>query len=314
MTRILVVEDSLTQAAYLKSKLVAEGFCVTVAHSGAEALDAIGRQPPHLVLTDLLMPGIDGLELVEQIRKQFPRVPTVLITEFGSEEVAAEALQRGAVGYIPKRRLEADLLRTLESVLGIAKANPRHQKLLDCWKSNDLRFVLDNDLSVVPHMASHLQDCIALMGLCDAPGLLRVGIALSEALTNAIYHGNLEVSSMPLERGSEGWFDLAKERIAQAPYRDRRVHVTASVTRDAATVSIRDEGPGFNPAHLPDPRDPSNLAKSSGRGLLLIRCFVDEVLHNSTGNEITLVKRREESPRDDVNHLTGGIGSIADGK
>ncbi len=296
MTRILVVEDSLTQATYLKSKLVSEGFSVTVAQGGAEALDAIGRQPPHLVLTDLLMPGIDGLELVEQVRKLFPRVPTILITGFGSEEVAAEALQRGAVGYIPKRRIEADLMRTLESVLGITKANPRHQKLLDCWKSNDLRFVLDNDLSVVPHMASHLQDCVGLMGLCDETGLLRLGIALSEALTNAIYHGNLEVSSMSQEGDGGSWFDMAKERLAKTPYRDRKVHVVASVTRDVATISIRDEGPGFNPAHLPDPRDPNNLAKSSGRGLLLIRCFVDEVYHNAAGNEITLVKRREESP------------------
>ena len=295
MTRILVVEDSLTQATYLKSKLASEGFSVTVAQSGEEALDAIGRQPPHLLLTDLLMPGINGLELVEQVRKQFPRVPTILITGFGSEEVAAEALQRGAVGYIPKRRLEADLMRTLESVLGIAKANPRHQKLLDCWKSNDLQFVLDNDLSVVPHMASHLQDCVGLMGLCDEVGLLRLGIALSEALTNAIYHGNLEVSSMSHEGDGGSWFDLAKERLEQSPYRDRKVHVAASVTRDVATVTIRDEGPGFDPADLPDPRDPSNLAKSSGRGLLLIRCFLDEVHHNASGNEITLVKRREPS-------------------
>src|SRR5712692_7999404 len=99
MTRILVVEDSPTQARFLKDTLASEGFCVTVTRNGAEALDEIGRQPPHLVLTDLFMPVMNGLELVEQIRKRFPRVPAVLITEYGSEEVAAEALQRGAVGY-----------------------------------------------------------------------------------------------------------------------------------------------------------------------------------------------------------------------
>ncbi len=56
---------------------------------------------------------------------------------------------------------------------------------------------------------------------------------------------------------------------------------------------IRDEGVGFNPTQLPDPRDHGNLAKASGRGLLLIHCFVDEVSHNSIGNELTVVKRRE---------------------
>src|SRR5207249_1723543 len=103
MTRILVVEDSSTQARFLKHTLVSEGFCVTVARNGAEALDEIGRQPPHLVLTDLIMPIMNGLELVEQMRKRFPRVPAVLVTEYGSEDVVAEALLRGAVGYIPKR-------------------------------------------------------------------------------------------------------------------------------------------------------------------------------------------------------------------
>jgi len=63
--------------------------------------------------------------------------------------------------------------------------------------------VLDNDLSVVPHLVSHLQDCVGLMRLCDDTSLLRTAIALSEALTNAIYHGNLEVSSQL--RAGDGW-------------------------------------------------------------------------------------------------------------
>lgn len=55
---------------------------------------------------------------------------------------------------------------------------------------------------------------------------------------------------------------------------------------------IRDEGPGFDSTSLPDPTDPVNLEKVSGRGLLLIRTFMDEVRHNPKGNEIVLVKRR----------------------
>ncbi|HEY1379785.1 MAG TPA: ATP-binding protein [Gemmataceae bacterium] len=54
---------------------------------------------------------------------------------------------------------------------------------------------------------------------------------------------------------------------------------------------MRDEGPGFDPATLPDPLDPANLERASGRGLLLIRTFMTEVRHNDRGNEITLVLR-----------------------
>ena len=55
---------------------------------------------------------------------------------------------------------------------------------------------------------------------------------------------------------------------------------------------VRDEGLGFDPSLLPDPTDPANLGKVSGRGLLLIQTFMDHVEHNATGNEITMVKRR----------------------
>jgi anti-sigma regulatory factor (Ser/Thr protein kinase) len=54
---------------------------------------------------------------------------------------------------------------------------------------------------------------------------------------------------------------------------------------------IRDEGPGFNPEMIPDPTAPANLSKASGRGILLMRTFVDDMHYNATGNELTLVKR-----------------------
>jgi anti-sigma regulatory factor (Ser/Thr protein kinase) len=68
--------------------------------------------------------------------------------------------------------------------------------------------------------------------------------------------------------------------------------VWAQLTHSEATISIRDQGPGFDPKSLPDPTDPENIGKISGRGLLLIRTFMDDVRFNDTGNEITLVKRK----------------------
>ena len=71
-----------------------------------------------------------------------------------------------------------------------------------------------------------------------------------------------------------------------------RVYVTVRMSRVEAVFMIRDEGPGFDPASLPDPTDPANLERVSGRGLLLIQTFMDKVEHNETGNQITMVKRR----------------------
>jgi anti-sigma regulatory factor (Ser/Thr protein kinase) len=71
------------------------------------------------------------------------------------------------------------------------------------------------------------------------------------------------------------------------------VEVEAHITRQEATFVIRDEGPGFDPRSLPDPTLPENIEKPCGRGLLLMRTFMDSVAFNSTGNEVTMIKRSE---------------------
>jgi len=114
-----------------------------------------------------------------------------------------------------------------------------------------------------------------------------------EALLNAMQHGNLEMSSELKEKDERGFQTLLQQRRREKPYLTRRVYVTARESPAEATYVIRDEGPGFDPSKLPDPTDPSNLDRVSGRGLLLIRTFMDKVHHNTNGNEITMVKRRD---------------------
>jgi anti-sigma regulatory factor (Ser/Thr protein kinase) len=80
-----------------------------------------------------------------------------------------------------------------------------------------------------------------------------------------------------------------------ARFRNRRLHIVARFDTAGAVFVIRDDGHGFDPNRLPDPTDPASLQKPSGRGLLLIRAFMDEVSHNAIGNQITLVKRPTEA-------------------
>jgi anti-sigma regulatory factor (Ser/Thr protein kinase) len=73
------------------------------------------------------------------------------------------------------------------------------------------------------------------------------------------------------------------------------VRVSERLDPSQVTYVIRDEGEGFDLSQVPDPTDPDNLLKASGRGLMLIKTFMDEVTFNGVGNEITMVKRRVES-------------------
>jgi DNA-binding response OmpR family regulator len=269
-------------------------IAVDYANNGGEALDFIERQMPDVVVTDLQMPELDGLQLVESIRVRFAQLPTVLMTAHGSEEIALQALRQGAVSYVPKRHLARDLADTVRGVLNLARSRTSEQQLFhSCWKKTEFHFVLDNDEARIPLLVTHLQQYMVLLEHCDKNESVRVGVALHEALRNAMHHGNLELDSALRQHNYQRYYELAAQRRNERPYATRRVHVTAYESRDEACYTIRDEGPGFDPiGSYKDPTVPENLDKPSGRGLFLIRTFMHEVRFNDIGNEIKMIHRR----------------------
>lgn len=292
MTTILIVDDSAVDRRLAQGLLEkSDGMSFMFAANGKEAIAQLKVSPPDVVLTDLQMPEMNGLELVKAVREKHPLVPVILMTAQGSEEIAVQALASGAASYVPKAKLARELELTVESVLATARAQRRHSRLMDCVNRTHWTFVIDNDPSLVAAVVDHLQEHVARLGLCDETGRIRVAIALEEALVNAVYHGNLELSSELRESDMNAYNALAEQRRQEEPYRGRVVHVESTISRHEATFVVRDSGPGFDPAALPDPVDPANLEKLAGRGLLLIRTFMDDVRYNASGNEITMVKR-----------------------
>jgi CheY-like chemotaxis protein len=290
---ILVVDDSQLEQRIVAKLLEPLGWRTTFAQNGVEALAAIARQAPSVVVTDVQMPHMDGLTLVERVRDKYPHVPVVLMAGHGSERIAVEALKAGAADYVPKQSLTHDLVPALDRVLSIRQADARRSRLLAGLTRRSSQFAIENDPCLVPPLVSMLRDDMVAIGLCDAPDATRAGVALEEALLNAMCHGNLEVSSALRENGDEAFHKLAAERRGQAPYRDRRVRVNARLVPGRATFVISDEGPGFDVTKLPDPDHPDYIPGPSGRGILLMRAFMTEVRYNSSGNEVTLVKARD---------------------
>lgn len=289
---VLVVDDNPVDrrlaGAIIERRL---SWKAVYASDGAEALSLLERETPSIVLTDMIMPEMGGLELVEAVRQRYPLVPVVLMTAYGSEDAAMKALRSGAASYVPKRGLPTDLIETLRRVLTAANRDRRQRRLLYCLTDVESHFTLDNDPSLVAALAAHLQEQIRSLRLCDDAETTRFGIALEEALLNGLYHGNLECGAELRRRDAAAWRQLVWDRGSQVPYRDRRLRVGARLTRTEASFTIQDDGPGFDASALPDATDPGSLG-SNGRGLTLIRTFMDEVRFNERGNEITLVKRR----------------------
>jgi CheY-like chemotaxis protein len=295
---ILIVDDSAVDRLVVRRFLEKHGeYIVTQAADGAEALEAVAQAAPALILTDLQMPRVDGLSLVERVREQFPRVPVVLMTGCGSEEIAIAALRAGASSYVPKRNLAADLIATVEQVLAASQTDDRRTRLLASLSGRVSKYILENDPSLVAPLVQLFREELVAFGLCDATGATRAGIALEEAILNAVYHGNLGVSS-DLKLAGDGSFErLAAARRMEPPYRDRRVRVTADLSPEEARFEVADCGPGFDVAGLLDPTDPANLERPCGRGILFMRTFMDDVRFNETGNIVTLVKARDPRPQ-----------------
>jgi CheY-like chemotaxis protein len=269
------------------------GWRTREAGNVCDALQALSEEAPAVILTDLEMPDCDGLDLVERIRSSHPSVPVVLITTSGSEKIALKALQRGAASYVPKRELAAELADSLERVVIAAQATQNRRRLLSRLTRVELEFVFENDPALIPVLVTQIQDQLAPFNFCDQNGLIRIGVALEEAVLNGMYHGNLEVDSKLRQVDEREFHRLIDERRQNLPYSARQLRVDARLSTCRAEFTITDEGPGFDPASLPDPTDPLNLDSIGGRGLLLIRTFMDEIKFNEKGNQITLTKQRD---------------------
>jgi len=128
--RILAVDDQRYFRVYLEDLLVQQGFEVHTASSGEEALHLMERELYDVVVTDLVMPGLAGVELVERVKGRFPELDVVVVTSVGDVRTAVEAMRSGASDYLLKP-LDATLLaRSLEAILQRKRLRHEHASLM----------------------------------------------------------------------------------------------------------------------------------------------------------------------------------------
>jgi CheY-like chemotaxis protein/anti-sigma regulatory factor (Ser/Thr protein kinase) len=294
--KILVVDDSSVDRMLVGGLLGKEPtWQIEFAVDGREGFDQLSDvdTTPDVIVTDLQMPRMDGLELVRQVRKSHPLIPIVLITSFGSEQIAVDALRAGATSYTPKTMLHTALIQTIKQVLEMAD-RMRHIGAKNEAPSGHLTryYVLENESSMIGPTIEVLQENLPSWSGRDR---LQIGMALDEALVNAMHHGNLEVDSS-LRDGEDGtrYYEEIQARKNVEPYVNRRVRIEVEFSDKHICVQISDDGRGFDPGEVPDPTAELNLHKVSGRGLFLIRSFMDQVAHNVAGNQITMTKLRRD--------------------
>src|SRR5262245_27544375 len=153
MPNVLVVDDSPIDRVLISGVLKKDRrMNVRQAARGADALALLGDELPDVIVSDLQMPEMDGLSLVTAVRIHYPRVPVVLITAHGSEELAVRALEQGASSYVPKSQLAGSLLPAVGQVLDMAQENRSYAALAQAMEYAEFRFRAENDFTVTDRL------------------------------------------------------------------------------------------------------------------------------------------------------------------
>ena len=169
--RILIVDDETKVGYFLKETLesLGRGYAVSHVNSGEEALDEMSRQPYELVVTDLRMPGISGIDLLHRVHEISPGTPTILITAYGNEEVENESRRLNASRYFAKPFPIDEFTAAVQDVLDSqnADAPPLSRERLEriTQRLSDLRFEVGAQCILLADMDGRL---LAEIGLTDS--------------------------------------------------------------------------------------------------------------------------------------------------
>ncbi len=295
---ILVVDDSHVDRCLIRGLLLMHPqWEVELAENGQVALERIAAARPDVVVTDLMMPELDGLSLVRAVRRQFPDIPVILLTGYGNETVAVEALQCGAASYVPKARQAERLVETVERVLEHAASDRCRDRVARSVLEYNLRLQLDNDPALIRALVDQVQEMMAAVEFADLGERIRVAEAVEEAMLNAMYHGNLEIRKQELddaraELDGRRLASLVEMRRLNLPFRGRKILINVRVSATEARLVIRDQGKGFNVGLVTGGDKTYAFENGNNRGLTLIQSLMDEVRFNDGGNELVMCKRR----------------------
>jgi CheY-like chemotaxis protein/anti-sigma regulatory factor (Ser/Thr protein kinase) len=294
MPIILVVDDSPTYQKLVGELLSCDfDWIMSYAENGQVALEMMELLSPDIIVTDLMMPVMDGMQLCRESKKRAPQIPVVLITAHGSEQLAVDALAAGAASYVPKSALAESLAETVSQLLNFSKRNRTKDRLMTFTTNMRHQFNLENDPMLISTLLDFVRESMVMLHLGDAPLQRQVSVAVEEALLNAMLHGNLE---LPVHRVQEvrqslhsgKASEIVEKRRMEPPFDQRRVRFAIDLTSTRAQFVIRDQGPGFDSSKLPPPNDPNNISNMGHRGLTLIHNFMDEVTFKENGSEIHL--------------------------
>ncbi len=290
MTTILIIDDEQPVRDVLKIALSEKRHRVLEAGTGMEGLRIFEIERPDIVITDVMMPGMDGLEVTRRIKELNEDTDLIIMTGYGSEELVIEALRSGASNYLKKPIAFNDLFAMVDKIVIKRQYRKRFEVSKDVVFYERKHLVLGNDLAQVWGAVNQILYNIQPGEPQKVVEGIRIG--LYEMIVNAIEHGNLGIASEEKSEAilSSTYARLLSQRRTRADELGKKIFVNCTYTRDRIAVEIRDQGGGFNYRGLPDMTDPNVIMSVNGRGIFLASLYFDRVDFQEPGNYVLLEK------------------------
>src|ERR1700704_3341373 len=283
--RILIVDNNDELRAILENALGSLGHDAVVTGDRDEALSRNDLDQFDLIISDLTeeetQPGESTGQATEPSAQQsgdqsngkaanelHRRRLLTPVNSNAAEPVIVKAFKMVVANYLRQPHNNGELREIVEQTLSYKLRYVDDPNLLS-HTHEKIEFELPSDLALMSGVLQYLLERVAKIGVISPDGS-NLFVALDEAFVNAVKHGNKNDPT-------------------------KLIRIGAELSPKEACFTIEDEGEGFDVQTIPDPRDPANLFKSSGRGVLLIYNIMDEVEYNAQGNRVKMVKRPESA-------------------
>lgn len=261
---VLVVDDDREVLTTLSEILSELKLSPITAADGAEALEKIKTRKIDLIITDLMMPNMDGFELIQRTRQLNVNIPVAVISGHGEVKNVVNALSRGAYNFITKPFTIKEIENIVKRGLRLREFSLGTHRLLEGIKNYS-----EMEIPSYPHLLPSatlyiVREC-QWRGVEDETVLSNISISIDELLNNALIHGN----------------DLDETK---------KIFVKIGFDREKFTLNVEDEGKGFDYKNLVPEFSEKTQALPTKRGLFIVNYLMDELSFNEAGNIVTVVK------------------------
>lgn len=260
--KILIIDDHDDLETLLTGEFSAKGHFIKSVEARDEAINLLESEEFDLVVTDL-----DGEHLTPSEDENISAADCLPEEISDAPRSNIKAFKLCISKYNNARFDEEELKYFVETILNLkARCVDTKETVQDLREK--IEFEVPSYVSLMHDILNYLMKRVEKSGVVN-PETSNLFVALDEAFVNAVKHGNKYNA-------------------------EKLVRITAEVSKEEARFTIEDQGDGFDVNSIPDPRNPENLFKTSGRGVLFIHNIMDEVTYNDRGNRLTMIKKSDK--------------------